>query len=301
MRDIKLYLSAVTLAVLAGLPLAGQQASQQPPAANPPQATASQAEPGQGALSREPEGAARAVPVQSTANSPEVSNDELRPLLGELETRLDSRSAKAGDAVVVRTTEQTVTAKGVVIPKGAEILGQVVDVQASSDGNSNSKVTIAFEHAQLKPGQRLAIKTVLQSVAPSAAAEAGSSSAAAAEPKPVALSSEGAPAGSSPIGGSAVVSSVDRSSTAPAHRTPGTNATAGNTKPAVGTVVARQGNLAIVTTAIPGVLLATDADGQPSSNAAGAIVGARQNVHLDSGTQIVLAVSDAGTKGTNTR
>ena len=74
--------------------------------------------------------------------------------------------------------------------------------------------------------------------------------------------------------------------------TAGTDNQAANAAPKTGTVVARQGNVAIKTTALPGILLATNADGKPFSNASGALLGAKQNVHLDGGTEFVIAVTD---------
>jgi hypothetical protein len=59
----------------------------------------------------------------------------------------------------------------------------------------------------------------------------------------------------------------------------------------VGTVVARKGNIAIRTTAIPGVLLVGNANGQPFSNASGALVGAQQDVSLNNGTVMVVAIA----------
>ena len=76
----------------------------------------------------------------------------------------------------------------------------------------------------------------------------------------------------------------------------GTEQQAASAQPKSGTVVSRQGNVAIKTTALPGVLLATNANGQPFSNAAGALLGAKQNIHLDGGTEIVLAVMDTPQK-----
>jgi hypothetical protein len=75
--------------------------------------------------------------------------------------------------------------------------------------------------------------------------------------------------------------------------------TARNGAGETGAVVARQGNVDIKTTAIPGVLLAVAANGQPFSNASGALLGAKQNVRLDGGTRVELAVADAGGKGAN--
>ena len=69
--------------------------------------------------------------------------------------------------------------------------------------------------------------------------------------------------------------------------------------PAAGTVVAHQGNIDIKTTGIPGVLIAANSNGQPFANASGALLGAKQNVHLDGGTQFTLAIADANTHASN--
>ena len=63
--------------------------------------------------------------------------------------------------------------------------------------------------------------------------------------------------------------------------------------PAPGSLVARNGNVAIRTTSVPGVLLANDIHGLPFSNASGLLLGARRDVHLDSGTRLVVAVAMA--------
>ena len=65
----------------------------------------------------------------------------------------------------------------------------------------------------------------------------------------------------------------------------------GNAAP--GSIVARNGNVAIRTTSVPGVLLANDIHGLPFSNASGLLLGARQDVHLDGGTRLVLGVAMA--------
>ena len=77
---------------------------------------------------------------------------------------------------------------------------------------------------------------------------------------------------------------------------PSTNGPApGN--PAPGSIVARNGNVAIRTTSIPGLLLANDIHGLPFSNASGMLLGARRDVHLDGGTRLVLAVAMAPQSG----
>jgi hypothetical protein len=153
---------------------------------------------------------------------------------------------------------------------------------------------LQFDQAQLKGGQTMPIRTVLESVAP-AQVTVHPTDTLNAQPMGASPSSTGAAGspGSTPPPGS-------RSTPPTAPGTPSvsppTEQQASNAAPKTGTVVARQGNVAIMTTAIPGVLLAANANGQPFSNAAGALLGAKKDVHLDGGTQIVLAVMDAAPK-----
>ena len=111
---------------------------------------------------------AQAVPVASTANPPEVANPQLRPVTGQLEKKLDSKNAKPGDPVIVKTTENADIANGVVIPKGSRIVGHVATVQPHSKDHENAQLTLQFDQAQLKGGQTLPIETVLENVAPAA-------------------------------------------------------------------------------------------------------------------------------------
>lgn len=303
MRTIKMLVPALALAGFAAVSLSAQQPAQAPA----PQSTQAQPAPGSGQQAPAPQpqpgsqGSTQAVPVQSTANAPEADNPQLRPVMGELEKKLDSKNAKPGDPVVVTTTEQATTANGVVIPKGSRIVGHVTDVQPRSKTNENARLTLQFDQAQLKDGQTLPIKTVLESVAPAEVTVHPTDTLNAQPQQPT-----GGPAGSTggnnggTTGSRAGAAPSSGASTAPQTAggelptSPDTQQQAANAAPKAGTVVARQGNVAIKTTAIPGVLLAANADGKPFSNASGALLGAKRNVHLDGGTAVVLAVADAG-------
>jgi len=303
MRNFKLYFSAVALVALANLSLAAQQPSQSPSPPGPSQSapvmpdSASQSAPTQPA-------SANAALVQSTANSPEANNAQLRPVEGELEKKLDAKHARAGDPVVLKTTDKATIANGVIIPKGSKIVGHVVEAAAAGKGNANSKVTLQFDRAKLKSGQTLAIRTVLQSVAPeSSSATAQELAAPSGAPLAARAGGSAATPSSGMTGGASMAAppSAQSDATAQAGMAHGTNASAGNSAAVAGTVVARQGNVSIMTTAIPGVLIGVSADGKPFSNAAGVLLGARQNVRLVGGTHIVLAIAAAGAKPTNSR
>lgn len=296
MRCLKLLIPAVTLAAFSSLSLAAQQPGQ--PTPDTPQPSPSQPDT-QSAPSSQP---GAAVPVPSTANSPEASNSDLRPVNGELVSKLDTKNAKNGDEVVIKTTEKTTIGSGVVLPKGSKITGHVTDVQAHDSNNPNSKVAIQFDHAEIKGGQTMPIKSVLQGLEPAAGSDSAQSSpfnTGSAPSAPTGSPSGSAAPGSSASGGGST-SSPSYSSPAPTQSTTAPSQGAPSGYPTAGTVVAHQGNIDIKTTAIPGVLIASASNGQPFSNASGALLGARQNVHLDGGTKVTLAIADANNKvGTN--
>lgn len=70
---------------------------------------------------------------------------------------LNTKSAKAGDAVVAKTERPAKTGDGTEIPKGALITGKVVAVQSKSAGDGNSTLAIKFDTIEVK-GTRLPIE-----------------------------------------------------------------------------------------------------------------------------------------------
>jgi len=288
----------LAFAAVASLPLLAQQPSPspQPPTGSSPQATTPQQ------TNPEPGASQNSNPQAVPANpgSPEASIPQLQPVSGELENKLDTKDAKTGDTVVVKTTEAATIGNGMEIPKGSEIKGHIVDVASKSAGGDNSRVTIQFDQAQLKDGKSVPIRSVIQSVAP-----AGT---------PAQADATGGPSATIPssggvsTGGGAGMTGSHPSGTNPSGTTSNPSAGAGanasqpaasgesaqsGAAPAPGTVVATKGNLAIKTTSIPGVLLIGDVNGRPFSNAAGALLGAKQDVHLDGGTVMVVAIMSA--------
>ena len=65
-------------------------------------------------------------------------------------------------------------------------------------------------------------------------------------------------------------------------------------------IIARTGNIAIHTTSIPGVLLANNEPGQQDprmAQASGILLGPKRDIHLDSGTRVVIGVASASNVG----
>lgn len=291
---------AVALATFSSFPSTAQQEPAQQPQSQqqspqPPSATAPGAE---------------SQPSPDNNAAPSNAAIQLKPVTGELVSNLDSTSAKQGDSVVMKTKEDVQVSGGAQIPKGSKLVGHVTNVQARGEGKENSQIAIQFDRAELKGGQTVAIQSVIQSVSP-ALGGAGAVNNNAPGNYGSSPSSPSGPSGAaSPSPGmSGSNSSINQSSgsTRPglgSNSTPAPGATDQNSgMPAPGSIVARQGNVAIRMTAIPGVLLANDINGLPFTNASGLLLGARRDIHLDGGTQMVVAVaaSPQGSGGGMTR
>jgi hypothetical protein len=300
---MKTTLLAATLFAFAAAPLFAQQ----PPPVNP--STPPAASPASPQSTQPPSTAAetpappsQAQPTQSSSAdssskavaSAETQPVELRSVNGELRSKLDTKTAKTGDNVVIETSSTVKTADGTEIPKGSRLTGHVVAVKASENG-ATSQVALDIDHAEIKGRESLPIHSEIQSIG-SETDKSGSDAMPRSAQAPAA--SAGAPNSGSAAGmptGAAAGASPNASTNTPGYApgyTPGT--TAANGGPAAGTIVARNGRIAIRATSVPGVLLANNAPGEQDprmAQASGILLGAKKDVVLDSGTKVVLGVS----------
>jgi hypothetical protein len=229
----------------------------------------------------------------ASPNSPSASREapaiEMSPVNGELVSKLDSKTAKTGDSVVVQTKASVKTADGTEIPKGSKLVGHVLGAKPSGAGE-NSQVVLQFDHFELKGGQNVAVHSQIRSIAPAGDAATASRSGAMSAPPAGGSSSPSSPSANGTSGGS-------KGSASPQGPGGDPGAAAGNGAPAAGTVVARIGQIAIATTSVPGVLLANNAPGQQDprmAQASSILLGAKQDIQLDGGTQMVVGVAPAG-------
>ena len=308
---------AVALAAFSSFPTTARHDQEAQPTAStllqaqelPPQTKAMLQEPTppvpQSQTPSQPSAPSQAEPngQQEPAQQPNVRTVQVQLVTGELQDKLDSKSAKQGDTVVLKTKEDVKTPDGTSIPKGSKLVGHVTNVQTRGDGKENSQITLQFDRADVKDGQSLPIESVLESVAPSAGDSTTESNSgmgpmpnapATASPGMASTPSTGSMNGATSSPG---VANSNRSAAndqpglaaGPTAQTPAQNAA--NGMPAPGSIVARNGNVAIRTTSIPGVLVANNISGQPFSNASGMLLGARRDIKLDGGTQMVLGVA----------
>jgi hypothetical protein len=88
-------------------------------------------------------------------------------ILGELNSGLDSKKLKAGDAVTAHVTEAMKSADGrTIMPRGTKLEGHVTQAEARSKGGNASTLGIQFEKATLKDGTEIALNVVIQAMAP---------------------------------------------------------------------------------------------------------------------------------------
>ena len=247
---------------LASFPLWAQQAAP----ADRPNSTATQQTPTETAppASPSPSAAAAAAPMS--------------PVNGELVNKLDSKTAKSGDSVVVQIKKGIKTPDGTEIPKGSKVVGHVIAVRPSQSGQ-NSQMMLVFDRVELKGGKAMPVHSQIQSISP-----AGGAASASGSPSPSAPNGAGA---AQPSGGAA----QSAGGAGPASAANG---------PAPGTVVGQSGAIAIRTTSIPGVLVANNAPGQQDprmADVSSILLGAKGDIDLDGGTVIVVGIAPTGAGG----
>ncbi|WP_263419823.1 hypothetical protein [Terriglobus albidus] len=240
-----------------------------------------------------PASTAPASPDSQDANTGAASSAPLSPVNGELVSKLDSKTAKNGDSVVIQTKAPAKTSDGADIPKGSKLVGHVLGVKAS-EGGQNSQVVLQFDHLELKGGQSVPVHSQIQSITPAGGAASAGRSSAMSTPPANGTSSPGAASGDS-----SASASPQSPGSSGAASSAGDSPAAGS--PAPGTVVAKTGNIAISTTSVPGVLLANNAPGQQDprmAQASSILLGAKQDIQLESGTQMVVGISSSAGGGT---
>src|SRR5258707_15310530 len=82
-----------------------------------------------------------------------------------LNSPIDSKKCKPGDAVTAHTTEAAKSEGKTVIPKGSKLVGHVTQASARAKGESESALGIVFDKAILKNGQEVPLNVAIQAIA----------------------------------------------------------------------------------------------------------------------------------------
>src|ERR1700730_18282253 len=97
--------------------------------------------------------------AQSPAPSETTNSGRSIPGSGinaELDTTIDAKKAKSGEAVLAHTTEpMKSTDNRAILPKGTKLTGHVTQASSRASGGSETMVAIQFDKAVLKDGQEV--------------------------------------------------------------------------------------------------------------------------------------------------
>ena len=85
---------------------------------------------------------------------------------------VDAKKNKQGDTVTAKTTDNAKSDGQVVIPKGSKLIGHVTQAKARGKGESESALGIVFDKAILKNGQEVQLNVGIQALAASESAAA---------------------------------------------------------------------------------------------------------------------------------
>src|SRR5437899_4957092 len=229
-----------------------------------------------------------------------------------LSSPIDSKKCKPGDPVNARTTEAAKSEGKTVIPKGSKLVGHVTQASARAKGESESSLGIMFDKAILKNGQEIPLNNVtMQAIA---SAESGGSAAGADMDTMGGMGASAA--GSGTASGRGALGGVTSTAGGAVGAVTNTAANAGGV--AGGTLNSAANAGGSIAGASKGAVGGLNAAGQLTSNSQGAfglnglnlnaagsnatqgsvITSAGKNVHLDSGTRMLLVSQvNAGEQG----
>jgi hypothetical protein len=215
-----------------------------------------------------------------------------------LATSLDAKRSKPGDEVEARAAEDIKQDGKVVLKKGTRLVGHVTQAQARANGQTQSQLGIVFDHAVMKNGQEMPFNATIQALA---SAQSMASASSGADNMMASGGGMGAAQGSARSGGG-LAGGVASTAGAAANGTTGAVMNTASSAP-----VNAGGSLNSVTRS-SGAVGGLTSTGRLASNSSGVfgldglsidsaasnatqgsmIVSTTKNVHLDSGTQLLL-------------
>ena len=214
-----------------------------------------------------------------------------------LTSSLDAKKNKPGDRVESRTTQDVKQNGKVVLKKGTRLVGHVTQTQARASGQTESQLGIVFDHAVLKNGDEVPFNATIQALA---VAQSSAGTAAGTDDMMATGSGMGAMSGAARSGGgllsggtsatgAATGSVVNTASSVPVNAGGNLN-TATHSAGAVGGL-SSEGNLTSNSVGVFGMRGLSIDSAASNATQGSMIVSSTKNVHLDSGTQMLLSAA----------
>ena len=282
----RMLASLLAGAVLAGVSVA-QSAQSQAEASGSQDASVTTGQSGSQAGANASAMASQATNV-SDKNSHVSGTSQLKAgdmVQAELVKPVDARKNKVGDEVMAKTTHDVKSNGHLLLPKGSKLVGHVTEAKAQSKGQASSQLGIIFDHAILKNGTEIPLALGIQAIG------RGRTNTDAVEDDTMATGSAGAMGSSSAsgTGGAGLLGGV-RSTAGGAVGTVGSAGGAAVNSAAAGSSTV-PGSLSPNSRGIvglPGLSLST----QTSTSADASVISSEgSNVHLNSGTEMILQVA----------
>ena len=215
----------------------------------------------------------------------------------ELLTTLDARKCHPGQRVVAKTTQDVKQNGHVVLRKGTRLIGHVTEAQAKTKANAESAVGIAFDQAEIKKGHEVPFHAAIQAVAATRTMSAASLDDDMMAPSGPPMGSGGAMGGSMAGGaiggiGSAAGTSGNMAGNLSRTASGGIGATSATAASAEGNLrgLNAAGQLTSTSSGAIGMKGVNLTSSASNSTEGSVITSAKRNVHLSSGTQMLLKV-----------
>jgi hypothetical protein len=251
--------------------------------------------------------------AQAGQNSAQLANGTAMQAV--LSQPVDAKKNKPGDTVTAKNTQAVKSDDGqVIVPKGSKLVGHVTEAKARGKGESESALGIAFDKAILKNGQEVPLNATIQALAAGETAASSSFDEASLSGGGGAMASGSGSRSAPSRGGLGGVTSTAGGAVGAAANTAGSGGgaaagTTGNVGSAAGGALnSTAGATGSATAATSGAVGGLNSAGQFASNSRGVfglnglnlssaasngtqgslITSADKNVHLDSGTRMLL-------------
>jgi len=218
-----------------------------------------------------------AAQADSSASASSAISGQTVP--AKLTKPVDVRKNKPGDEVVAKTTQDVKSNGQVVIPRGSKIVGHVTEAKARSKGQNESSLGLAFDRAILKNGTNVPVSFAVQAIG-------SSTMAAQTEEDPLAASAGSAgmatPTATRTSGG--LVGGVGATAGGVTHAAAESTGSLSSASRVGGMASAPLSATSRGAVGMPNVNLVSAS----SSSTANTITSNNSNVHLDSGTEMIL-------------
>ena len=224
----------------------------------------------------------------------------------QLSQPVDSKKAKPGDQVTAQTTDAVKADGKTIVPKGTKLVGHVTRSSARAKGDAESALAVEFDRAILKDGREIPLQASIQALAAAQAVAAVGGD----ELEPVGgVAQSGAASGRGALGGvgstvggaaSGAASTVPRTTTGANGAVGSTVGTATGATAGAGSGLSAAGELTSSSRGVFG-LNGLHLNSAASNSTEGSLITSTgKNVHLDSGTRL-LVVTHAATTATAQR